>query len=117
MLRQDLRVPKDHKAILGSSKSNIETARVAQEPNALMIVGAHTGKNDEVFLSSLKRIHRSYFNLFVGLLLVCTIGLHRTDYVASLSLIRCDDTNILWLNASFEEASDNLLDIGSFCAV
>lgn len=40
-----------------SGEGHIETPGVIQEPNALVLVGTHTGQNDEVLLPALEGIH------------------------------------------------------------
>lgn len=40
-----------------SGEGHIETPGVVQEPNALVLVGTHTGQDDEVLLPALEGIH------------------------------------------------------------
>lgn len=40
-----------------SGEGHIETPGVIQEPNALVLVGTHTGQDDEVLLPALEGIH------------------------------------------------------------
>lgn len=41
----------------GSGEGHIETPGVVQEPNALVLVGTHTGQDDEVLLPALEGVH------------------------------------------------------------
>jgi hypothetical protein len=65
--RQNLGISKYDQTVLGPCKSHVEAARVIQKTNSLVFVGPNTGKDDEIFLTSLKRVNRSNFDLFVKL--------------------------------------------------
>src|SRR2546423_6085923 len=94
MFREHFGVSKDNQAIFSTSQSYVKASRVAQETNALVIVGTDTGEDDKVLFTTLEGVDRSDFDFFVIFLLESTIGLHRTDNVAALAFIRGDDTNI-----------------------
>ena len=69
VLRQDFRVSEDDTAKLSSGQSHVQTARIRQEPDALVVIGTDAGKNDVVLLSTLESVHRGDFDLLVRLLL------------------------------------------------
>src|SRR3954466_1023828 len=117
MLRQHLRIPKDDQSIFRAGEGNIQTARIAKETDALVIVGTDAGKHNEILFSSLEGVNRCNFNLLIVLLFECAICLHRLDNIAPLALVWSDDTDVLRLNSSLEKASDNLFNVGSFRAV
>ena len=117
MLGQDFRVTEDDKTVLRTRQGDIETTRIRQETNALVVVGAHTGEHDEVLFSTLKGVHGGDFDLFVIVLLECALCLHSADDVAALAFVGCDNTNRFWTNTSLEETRDDLLDVGCFRAI
>lgn len=47
----------------GSGESHIQTSGVIEEADALVLIGPHTGQDDEVFLPALKCIHTCDFHL------------------------------------------------------
>ena len=47
----------------GSGEGHIETPGVVQEPNALVLVGTHTGQDDEVLLPALEGVHTGNLHL------------------------------------------------------
>ncbi len=47
----------------GPGECHIETSGVIEEADALVLIGPHTGQDDEVLLSALKGIHTGYFHL------------------------------------------------------
>lgn len=49
--------------LLGSGQRHIETTRVIQEANALVLIGTHTRQDDEVLLSALEGIYAGNFHL------------------------------------------------------
>lgn len=49
--------------LLGSGQCHIETSRVVQEADALVLVGSHARQNDEVLLSALESVHTGDFHL------------------------------------------------------
>lgn len=49
--------------LLGSGEGHIETTRVIQEADALMLIGTNTRQDDEIFLSALEGIHTGNFHL------------------------------------------------------
>jgi hypothetical protein len=117
VLAQHLRVTEDDKTVLGTRKGDVETTRVRQETNALVFVATHTREDDEVLLTSLERIYRGDLDLFVVLLPESAALLHTLHDEAALTLVRRDDTDVLWLDAGLEEASDDLLNVLSLSPV
>ena len=49
--------------LLGSGQRHVETTRVIQEADALMLIGTDTRENDEVLLSALEGVHAGNFHL------------------------------------------------------
>jgi len=98
-----LGLPRITRPYLARVKADIETSRIAQETNSLMIVGANAREYDEVLLTTLESIDGSNLNLLVVLLLEGTSVLHGADHIASLTFVRGNDSNVLRLNASLEE--------------
>lgn len=47
----------------GPSECHIETSGIIEEADALVLIGPHTGQDDEVLLSALKSILTGYFHL------------------------------------------------------
>lgn len=66
-LGKNFRVANDYDAVLSSCKSHVQTAWVVEETNALVFVGAHTGHDDEVFLSPLERVNTGHLYALVQL--------------------------------------------------
>jgi hypothetical protein len=58
-------IAENDKAIFGSSESDIQTARVIEETDALVFVGPHTAQDDVVLFSALKCIDACNFDVFV----------------------------------------------------
>ena len=54
-------VADDNDAELGPGESHIESACVVEETDALMLVGADAGEDDEVFHPALESIHTGHF--------------------------------------------------------
>lgn len=79
-----------------------------------MFVAPDAAQDDVVLLSSLEGINTGYFDIFVQILLERAVELHIVDYVGSLALVRCHDTDLIWNNPRLEELGNNLLDVGCF---
>lgn len=56
-LREHFGVADDDDTVLGTGQGNVETARVIQETNTLMLIGSYARQDDEVLLSTLKRVN------------------------------------------------------------
>ena len=69
MLGQDLRISKDHTPESCSSESDVQSTRIGQETDALMLVGSHAGEDNEVLFSSLESVDRCDFNLAIEVFL------------------------------------------------
>lgn len=52
-----------HVVLPGPCESHIKTSGIIEEADALVLIGPHTGQDDEVLLSALKGIHTRYFHL------------------------------------------------------
>ena len=76
---QHLWISEDNHTILGSRQSHIQTPRVVQETNALMLITPDTAENDVILLSSLESIDTGNFDLFVQILLQRPVKLHVVD--------------------------------------
>lgn len=113
-LAQNLRIPKNNKAILGASESDVESSRVVQETDPLVFVAPDTAKDDIVFFSALECVHAGNFDLLIQILLERAIKLHIVDDVGTLSFVWCNDTNLRRNNTRLEEFRNNLLDIRGF---
>ena len=61
--RSCLWVSQDDQAKLGTSEGYIEPARVAEEADALVLIGAHTRKNDVILLAALEGVHTADLHL------------------------------------------------------
>ena len=51
--------------VLGACEGDVEAARVVEETDALMVVRAHAGENDEVLFAALERVHARHLDLLV----------------------------------------------------
>lgn len=112
-LAQDSGVAENDQAILCSGQRNVETSRVVQEPDALVLVAPDTGQNDVVLLSALESINAGNFDLLVEILSQGAVELHEVCDVRSLTFVGCDDTDLGWHDTRLEESGDNLFDVGS----
>lgn len=52
-------------AVPGPGERHVETSGVIKETNALVLIGSHTGENDEIFLSALESIHTGDFHFLL----------------------------------------------------
>jgi len=111
VLAQDFRVTKNDNTILRASESDIQSTRVVQETDALMLVTPDTAKDDIILFSALECVYTGHFDLFVEVLLEGAVELHIIDDIRALSFVWRDDTNLGRNNAGLEELGDNLFDI------
>ena len=51
------------RVLLGSGERHVESARVVEEADALMLVGTHARQDDEVLLPALEGVHAGYLHL------------------------------------------------------
>mmetsp|Transcript_70780 Transcript_70780/g.162267 ORF Transcript_70780/g.162267 Transcript_70780/m.162267 type:complete len:200 (-) Transcript_70780:2444-3043(-) len=56
LLPQHFGVTTNHQAQPGTSKSNVQTSRIIEKPNALILIGSHTREQNEVLLTALKSV-------------------------------------------------------------
>ena len=113
-LAQNLRVPKNDNAILGASESDVQSSRVVQETDPLVLVAPNTAKDDVVLFSALECVHAGNFDLLIQVLLERAIKLHVVDDVRTLSFVWCDDTDLRRNNTRLEEFRNNLLHVRGF---
>jgi len=57
-----LRIADDDDAVAGARHGHVEAARVVQEADTLVLVGAHARHDDQVLLATLERVHRRDLN-------------------------------------------------------
>ena len=65
MRGEDFGISEDDESILGARHCNVEAPVVAQEPNSLLLVGAHAAENNVVFLATLKSVDAAHFHVRV----------------------------------------------------
>jgi hypothetical protein len=106
MFRKNFRIAKNHKAILCAGQSHIQTARIVQETNTWGFIASDTRKKNEVFLSALETVNRSDLDFLIELGIKLPRSLHVTNDKASLSLVRGDDSYLLWPQTSPKECSN-----------
>lgn len=63
LLGQHFRIANDNNAVTGPRQSHVQAARIVQETDALVLVRTYARHDDEIFLSPLKSIHASNFNI------------------------------------------------------
>ena len=54
-------IANDNDPELGPGEGHVQSAGVVEEPDALMLVGADAGQDDEVLLTALESIHTGHF--------------------------------------------------------
>lgn len=116
-LAQDLGVAEDDETVLGPSKGDVETPRIVEESNSLVLVAPDARDDDVVLLATLECVDAGDLDLLVKLLLERAVELHVAGDVRALAFVRSDDTDLARQNARLEEARDDLLDVGSLRAV
>lgn len=52
-----------HVVLPGPCECHIETTWIIEEADALVLIGPHTGQDDEVFLSALESVHTGDLHL------------------------------------------------------
>ena len=110
-LAQHLGISEDDNTILRSCECNIQTPRIVQESNALMLIASHAAEDDIVLLTTLKGIHACDFDFFVKIFLESAVELHVVEDIRPLSFVRRDDTNLTRDHTGLEELGYNLLDV------
>ena len=113
-LAQHLGISEDDNTILRSCECNIQTPRIVQESNALMLIASHAAEDDIVLLTTLKGIHACDFDFFVKIFLESAVELHVVDDIRPLSFVRGYNTDLARHNARFEKLRDDFLYVGSF---
>lgn len=110
-LAQHFRIAQDDDTILRSRESDVQTPRIVQEADTLMLIAPDAAKDDVVLLSTLERIHASNFNLLVEVLLQGSVELHVVHDVRALSFVWGDNADLAGDNSRLEELGDDLLNI------
>jgi hypothetical protein len=62
LLSQDFGVPHDDQTVLGTGQSDVQTTRILEEADTLVLVRTHARHNDQVFLATLEGVHAGNFN-------------------------------------------------------
>mmetsp|Transcript_81322 Transcript_81322/g.136075 ORF Transcript_81322/g.136075 Transcript_81322/m.136075 type:complete len:496 (-) Transcript_81322:2259-3746(-) len=109
LLGEHFGIPDEHQTTAGPCKCHIQPPRIIEKPNALMIIGPDKGKNDELLLTALERIHRRHFNLLVQLRAEGPVALHVIDNIRPLAFIRGDHPKSIRCGPGFQEVRHNLL--------
>lgn len=110
-LAQNLWIPENDNAVLGTSESDVEASRIVQETDSLVLVAPNTAEDDIILFSALERVHAGNFNLLIQVFLQRAIKLHIVDDVGTLSFVWRNDTNLRRNNTRLEEFRDNLLHV------
>ncbi len=63
--------------ILGPGESDIEPPGVGEEADALVLVGAHAGDDDDVLLAALEGVHARHLDVLVHLGVEGTLHVHK----------------------------------------
>lgn len=108
-LGQHFRITEDDQSVPSAGEGDIQTPRIVQEADSLMLVGTHAGQDDVVLLASLEGVNRCNLNLLIELRAKGSIPLHVVDQVRSLSFVGSDHTNLRGHNAGLQEMRNNLL--------
>lgn len=108
-LAQYLGITEDHNTILGTSEGYVQTPRIVQETDTLVLVTPDAAQDNIVLLPSLECINTRHFNVFIQVLLQRTVELHVIDNVGSLALVRGDDANLIGNNPRLEKLGNDLL--------
>lgn len=93
-LAQDLWISQNHASVFSTSQCDVESTRIVQETDSLVVVASDTAEDDVVLLSSLERIDAGHLDVLVKLLLERAVKLHVCGDVGPLPFVRCDDTNL-----------------------
>ena len=110
-LAEYLWVSKYDDTVFCTREGNVQSSRVIQKPNPLMLVAPDTAKDDVVLFATLERIHGSHFNLLVEVFLQRAIVLHIVHNVGTLSFVRCHDADLARYYTRLEKFGHNLLDV------
>lgn len=78
-LGKNFRVADDNDSVLSSGESNVETAGIVEETDALVFVGAHTRHDDQVLLSPLECVDTRHLYALVQLRRQSTLVLHELN--------------------------------------
>jgi hypothetical protein len=116
-LAQDLGVTEDNDTVFRPRQRNVQPPRVAQEPDALMLVASDAGEDDVVLLSPLERIDARDLDVLVEFLLERAVELHVVNEIRPLPFVRRDDSDLVREDAGLEELGDDLLDVRGFGSV
>ncbi|KAJ7264918.1 hypothetical protein B0H12DRAFT_215232 [Mycena haematopus] len=116
-LAQNLRISQNDDSILGPRERDIQTTRVVQESDPLMLIAPHAAENNVILLSSLEGIHACDLNLLVQVLLERPIELHVVDDIRALALIGRHDADLCRHDTRLEELGHDLLHVGRLRAV
>lgn len=116
-LAEHLGIPKNNDSVLCPSQGHIQTPRIVQEPNALVIITSDTAEDDVILFSPLESIDTSNFDFLVQLLLERAVQLHERSDIGSLTFIWRNDTDLGRRDARLEKLGDHLFNIGRFGSV
>lgn len=97
-LAQNFWISKDDHSVLGSRQSDIETAWIVQETNALMFVASDTAENNIIFLATLEGVNTGDLDFLIQVLLQGAVELHVVDNVGSLAFVRRNHADLRWNN-------------------
>lgn len=93
-LAEHFRIAENNDSIFRTCESNVQTPRVVQKPNSLVLIAPDTTEDNVVFFTTLEGIHGCHLYFFVKVLLQRTIVLHIVDDVRTLSLVRRHNANL-----------------------
>lgn len=110
-LAQDLGIAQYNDSIFRTGQGDVQTSRIVQESNSLMLVAPDAAENDIVLLPSLEGVDARDLDFLVQIFLERPIKLHIIDDVGALPLVRCNDTNLGRNNTRFEELGYNLFNV------
>mmetsp|Transcript_7910 Transcript_7910/g.23809 ORF Transcript_7910/g.23809 Transcript_7910/m.23809 type:complete len:839 (+) Transcript_7910:1217-3733(+) len=117
LLRQDLGISQHDQAVPRTRERYVETARVAEETDALALIASDAREDDVIFLTTLECIDGCNLDLCIELLAKSAVALHIAHDVGALALVRRDDANLSRRGAALEKSSNDLLDIAGLRAV
>jgi hypothetical protein len=106
-LWQNLWVSNYYHGILGTSECNVQPPWISQKTNSLIFIWTNTRYYYDVLFSSLKCVDRGNFNRLVDFGMKSTLVLQILNKICPLSFIRCNDSDLFWLNSRLDEPKYN----------
>lgn len=100
---QNLGIADDNHSVLGTRQGHVQPSWIVEEPNALVLVGAHASEDDVVLFATLERIDAGNFQFFVQLRPQRPVVLQVLAHIGALAFVRRDDTNVGGLDAALEK--------------